>query len=78
MDLNKTPNQSVAEFQQTDLTFENPAFSRRTAALATAWKGVGLALTNLMNRTAASGPASIMFFGGQERFKVNAEAGLVI
>lgn len=36
-------------------TFWKPAFSRRNAALCTAWKGVGDAFTNLRNLVAASG-----------------------
>ena len=36
-------------------TLLKPAFSRRTAALCTAWNGVGDAFTKLRKRVAASG-----------------------
>lgn len=38
-------------------TFRNPACSSLVAAVRTAWKGVGDALTKLMSLVAASGPA---------------------
>ena len=43
-------------FSRTSCTFWKPAFSRRAAAVRTAWKGVGDALTNSRSLCAASGP----------------------
>ena len=46
------------------LTLRNPAFSRRRAAVATAWRGVGEALTNWRRRVAASGAAELIIMAG--------------